>query len=438
MISLFPYQEPVVDQIDRALRRHGSALQASSTGVGKTVMTLETCRRHGWRPAVICPKSVVPSWERTAKAMGLDPMFVINYEMLRTGRTPWLTKIGAGKRMSFRWKVPDEALLIWDEQHRCKGYSSQNCKMHLAHTEQGLASISLSATIADNPMHMKAIGSALGLFNHRDYIQWMLDNGVRQGYFGGYVFPEKNAARYLPALHAAIFPDRGARLRKADIPGFPETQITAECYDVGVKKLAPELAALAAEYNALAESALMDGTAGLAFTLRLRQATEVAKLPTLLELAEDYLAEGNSVVIFVSFRHSIEYLAKNISVKDPAIIWGGQNDREENLARFQENRTRVCLVQIGAGGAGLDLHDTDGAFPRAVLVCPNYSAQDLTQALGRVHRATAKSKSIQRIVFAAGTLEEDICAAVSGKLDRLDMLNDGDIINAIFKNKQEK
>lgn len=434
MITPYQWQLPAIEQIERALFKYGSALNSSATGCGKTVMTLETCRRHGWRPAVVCPKSVMTSWTRTAHAMGLEPMFVSNYEKLRNGSTPWLSKVGKGKRVSYRWNVPDEALLIFDEEHRCKSYTSLNCKMHLAHTMQGLASISLSATIADNPMHMKAIGAALGLFNPKEYLAWMLANGVRPGIFGGYVFPEKNAGIFLPPLHAELFPSRGARVRKHEVPGFPETQITAECYDISASKLGPELAGIVRRYTDAANDVLSDGKTMLEFQLRLRQATEAAKLPTLVELAQDYLEEGNSVLLFVSFRDSVEYLLKALP-GEPAVLWGGQRDRDAQIARFQSNQTRVCVAQIGAGGVGVDLHDEDGRFPRAALICPTYSAQDLIQALGRVHRATAKSKSIQRIIYAAGTLEEDICAAVSAKLDRIDMLNDGDIINAIFKNQ---
>jgi hypothetical protein len=53
----------------------------------------------------------------------------------------------------------------------------------------------------------------------------------------------------------------------------------------------------------------------------------------------------------------------------------------------------------------------------------------MRQATGRIWRDSAKSKSLQKIVFVAGTVEEDVCRNVQSKLDNLDILNDGDLID---------
>tara|TARA_Y100000588_G_C13888717_1_gene767717 strand:- start:498 stop:758 length:261 start_codon:yes stop_codon:yes gene_type:complete len=82
---------------------------------------------------------------------------------------------------------------------------------------------------------------------------------------------------------------------------------------------------------------------------------------------------------------------------------------------------------IQAGGTGLSLHDEDGGHPRVALISPTFSAVELRQALGRVHRASGKSKSIQKIVFAANTVEDRVAAAVRRKLNNLDMINDGEL-----------
>ena len=61
----------------------------------------------------------------------------------------------------------------------------------------------------------------------------------------------------------------------------------------------------------------------------------------------------------------------------------------------------------------------------------------IKQALGRVHRANAKTKSIQRIVFAAGTVEEQACEAVRAKLANMALLNDGDLNEELMTTKME-
>ena len=50
-----------------------------------------------------------------------------------------------------------------------------------------------------------------------------------------------------------------------------------------------------------------------------------------------------------------------------------------------------------AGGTGLSLHDVNGEHPRVSLISPSFSAIDLKQALGRIHRAGAKSPAVQKL-----------------------------------------
>ena len=82
-------------------------------------------------------------------------------------------------------------------------------------------------------------------------------------------------------------------------------------------------------------------------------------------------------------------------------------------------------VQAQAGGAGISLHDLNGKYPRMALISPSYSAIILKQCLGRVHRDGSKTKALQRIVFVANTVEEEVCEKVKDKLHNLDLINDG-------------
>jgi hypothetical protein len=97
------------------------------------------------------------------------------------------------------------------------------------------------------------------------------------------------------------------------------------------------------------------------------------------------------------------------------------------LADFQDDSHHIMLCQIQSGGVGVSLHDTHGKRPRSSLICPTYSAIDLKQALGRIHRAGAKSKAVQRIIFAADSIEETVMRRVKAKLKNIETLNDGDM-----------
>jgi len=47
--------------------------------------------------------------------------------------------------------------------------------------------------------------------------------------------------------------------------------------------------------------------------------------------------------------------------------------------------------------------------------------------LGRVHRATGKTPSVQKIVFANDTVEMRVCKAVREKLNNIDLINDDEM-----------
>ena len=53
---------------------------------------------------VVCPKAVIPAWERELKEFGITPLFVINYEKIRTGNTKFLAK--KGKKI-MKWDLPE-------------------------------------------------------------------------------------------------------------------------------------------------------------------------------------------------------------------------------------------------------------------------------------------------------------------------------------------
>ena len=92
------------------------------------------------------------------------------------------------------------------------------------------------------------------------------------------------------------------------------------------------------------------------------------------------------------------------------------------------SKKRVLLVSLQAGGAGISLHDVNGIAPRHAIISPSYSAIDLVQAVGRIWRAGSKSKATQRIVYAAGTIEEEIAASVTAKIANIENINDGDLL----------
>ena len=138
-----------------------------------------------------------------------------------------------------------------------------------------------------------------------------------------------------------------------------------------------------------------------------------------------------SVVIFVNFRGTLEILEEKLKSVDPhiATIHGGQtvDERQRSIDDFQANGASILIATIGSGGVGISLHDTTGEHPRSALICPSFSAIELRQSLGRIHRNGSRSVATQRIILASETIEDAVCMKLKDKLLAIDTINDTDL-----------
>lgn len=446
-VELYPFQEASRDHLVRVLQKYPAALDASQTGTGKTYVALAVCKALGLRPAVVCPKSIISPWRQVASAFGIDPYFVRNYEALKTLKYEELQSQISEIRQKkmLRWSLKPDTLLIFDEFHRCKGTDTINSRMAVATIPTRIKVLALSATPASSPMEMNALGQLLNLHQGWNFWKWCRQNhcvndpwgGLR--YIGGAVGLEK--------IHGQIFPQRGTRVRISDIPDFPETTISAETYEIDDKKLSKIYSQMEQELINLQEridrnrrSQEERGLVGrtsedsaITIMLRARQQAELLKVPVLAELAEDAIAEGNSVAVFLNFNDSLRSLGERLAGHQPCFIHGTQSseEREEAIQAFQSDSVRLIIANTAAGGVGVSLHDIQGRYPRVSLISPAYSAVNIVQCLGRVHRAGAKTPSIQKLVFASGCIEEEACKAVRKKINNINMITDGDLRTGI-------
>lgn len=384
----------------------------------------------GLAPLIICPKIVVSNWRRVCKELGVEPLDVLNPEKLKTGKTRWLKKHSAKK---FEWNIPgrDKAIVFFDEAHGYGAPDSQNAYIMAYTKSYGVKVHMMSATLAESPLRLRAPGYLLDRHAFHDFYPWALRHGCYKNPWRGFEFSKGEKGQdALRRIHKELFPEYGVRVSIADLPDFPATLIQPEAYDL------EEIAEVNAAYEEVETAgATPDSPNALVAMLRARQTTELLKCNLVFELAQEQLEEGRSVVIFTNFRPTIERLeakfqSAGVSV---VVVQGGQTDTERNagLDAFQHNRVPVCLANIKAGGLGVDLHDLYGR-PRTSIIFPPLEAEKLKQALGRVRRSGALSTSIQKIVFAAGSVEEDVCNIVKRKLGNLDLLNDGNLMGGVF------
>ena len=437
--GLRPWQIESVSKLVTAINKAGCAIDGSDVGVGKTYVACAVARELRMKMLVVCPKAVIEPWRRVVIdhfKMKSSLVGIINYDQIRIGKTesPFASYVENRKthKKKFVWKIPKDTLIIWDESQKLKNWKTKNSKTCIEALKQNYKMLFCSATNATNPLELRTVGTCLKLFKGAtSYYQWCYEHGVFRGRFGlEFTDDMKIRQKVLKKLHTDIFINRGVRLTRDTIPNFPESEIIAECYnmdEVDVKKINECHTEMQKELKELAKLTKKDKASELTAMLRARQHIELIKVPLFIDMIEEGLENGMSVVVFINFTETLRAIAKRLNIS--CIFDGKTKDevRQQSVDDFQSGKEKVILINIASGGAGLSLHDINGLNPRLTLLSPSYSAVLMRQATGRVWRENAKSKSVQKIVFVAGTIEEQVCDKVKEKLKNLDLLNDGDL-----------
>jgi len=422
--------EPMKDLVG-IMREHLSALDSSDTGTGKTFVACAVARQLGLKLGVICPKAVIPSWAEAAKHIGAEVKFILNYEALKSKKGERYVAWSPDGYAVWKIRPQDPVLLVFDEAHRCKDPSlSKNSRLLVSAVAQKIRHLLVSATLAESPLHLRAAGMSLGLHNGRDFWDWCVRMGCWKDGWNGWHF--NGGHKVMKKIRDMIFPDRGVRVRVDDLGSkFPETVISADLIEAdGVDKVYTRLKATIAKVDAETKN-----YAQTVFTeiLAARRRVELLKVPAMVSMAKDAIAEGSSVALFVCFNDTLEAIRSEL--KCPVIT--GETpaaERERIKKEFQADLFPAVVLNIACGGVGISLH---GRRHRVALISPSWSAFELKQCLGRVWRAGG-SRSIQRILFAAGTIEEKVCTKVRSKIGRLETLNDGDTQGIEVRRERKK
>ncbi len=452
-MELYPHQKRNIELLTKALTTYGCALDASQTGTGKTATAVALCASLGAQPAIVCPLATIPSWRETCAALGVTPLFVANYEQVKTEAFPFTkftrervpTKLNPDKftkHVHFGWQdIPPRTIFIFDEAQRCRAKDSETSQIMLE-TVKRYKTLLLTATPFTHPGEAYAIGYALKLFSMDGFWAWCARHGMRKGYLGkGLVF--KGTLDDMARIHHSIFPLRGVRTTHAEIPGFPETLITTRAVPAGAPDEITQIylndltQAVEGDFARAREGideSLWEYVEPLALTrgLRARQRAELLKVPAMVELAKDALDQNMAVAVFLNFDASIAAFRQRLPTK--CVVSGNQRlyaadggyNRINAIRQFQYNIEPLVLVNTAAGGAGLNLHDHKTQKTRKALISPPWSAVALQQVLGRVHRAGGGFSS-QEIIFAADSIEERVRLRLNERLGNLAALTDGDL-----------
>lgn len=452
--GLRPWQIPHAERLLAILNAKRAALDASDTGTGKTYSALAIAREMQVVPFVVGPKSARGAWEQASDVMGV-PVEFVNYEKARgmpervevfnkkenrveerlVAETDWLIERPWGTGSFLEWKTPYE-FMVFEEVHRCGGMTSLNSKMLIAARRKCGKILALSATAADDPRQLKALGFALGLheLNGRrfNFISFLLRHGCRPGLFGGYEFTSNpiEQKKVFAKLHQQLFPFRAARMRKSEIPGFPKTQIEVRLlHDESGK--ARELAGKVRELYEYRRAQGLSAE-GMEEFIRMRQRLEALKIPELVGLTTDY-ARSSKVAIFVNYTDTLNLLRSELKpvfgevgfVDGTQVGTRGESERRRFLHEFQRGPRRIIVVNNQAGGEAISLHDPTGQTEVTTLLTPLLSARQLKQIVGRANR-DGGGFSLQLMCYFADSDEARIAKHLVQRGINLDTLNDSD------------
>ena len=408
------YQIPGIQKLSEAIRENGSALDMSDTGTGKTFKALWIAQALGMEQvAVLCPKVVIPQWERACRDLGVKPLWINTYDKARRGNIPGISRRGHTYAFS---EFPPNTLLLFDEVQRCQGARTKQGRLLIDAHRHGIPKLMMSATPADSPLQMRGIGYAMGLFHYNEWWSWCQYHGkCIEGQFGGLEY--YGGPEFMAELRTQM--DWGIdRVRKADIKDWKNQFVQPEIIESNKLK---------AIDNAYAEMLAMEAEEtpwALTELLRLRQQVEHCKIPAVAEMVENYTSSGNQVLVMCNFRDTLENLNR---IRPGLTLHGDTEDRGDVARAFQAGEQDVLYAMTQCAREGVNLHDIKGT-PVVSIILPTYSARDFIQACGRTDRDGALSDSVVKVPLVKDTVEERVFAKLEAKRERIEALVDGDFL----------
>lgn len=449
-IKLFTFQclnkRDMIIGCDRAT----TFLNTSEPGTGKTFSTISFAETEKRPMAVICPKSVMLTWYLLSIKAEVEILFICNYEMFITGQmyhfggnvdleklpivpNPYLTKnkvkkSGRAKEVvTFEWKnLPERSLLVFDEAHMCKNIGTQRTETLLSayryasHPENKWKDINiilLSGTIIEKKDNLAPFMYVLGYESSPTAKATISSKDFSVRAFGQQLLAQKRMTRATMKEAKLATNDKFVsdnRVKKFKVTEEQRSKIQKACEEIR---------------NVLKGIEGKKSNNHLAVRLQKRQEIETVKLAILIEETKNLLDQDWGVAIFLNFLPSHETFCSMLKKERPdvsySVIKGGQTafERLQQVELWQKKVNRVIVVMIQAGGVGIGLHDVYGTGKCYGLHSPPESATLMVQALGRLDRLGSKSNSVQRIVFVADTIEEQIADSLLKKMTMIGDLN---------------
>ena len=139
------------------------------------------------------------------------------------------------------------------------------------------------------------------------------------------------------------------------------------------------------------------------------------KLEDITHMLQNAMGEGHKILVFSQFVKHLDLVKQYLKTNkiDFAYLDGSSTDRKEQVERFnKDQKLKIFLISIKAGGLGLNLTEADYVF----ILDPWWNPAVEAQAIDRAHRIGQKKKVFTYKFITRNTVEEKILMLQQKKL----------------------
>ncbi len=397
---------------------------ADDMGLGKTIMSLAVAKAFkaiARCPVIaIVPASLKDNWKREAELVGVE---IEVYS--------W-AKIPAPPEVDF--------VAIADEAHfaQAGGKTARGKKfLDLTTSDRCIAAIPMTGTPMKNgrPIELLPLLQAIAhpiAENVRGYelrycaagyksIPVRNSDGMTRSVW------DNSGAANMDDLHRQI---KGSMLRRhksqcLDLPEKMRVLRPVELSPAAAKRYRDEFAESQARYlQRVAAGEISGDSEAMVELAHLRHAASHAKIETAIALAEEAIAQNQSIVLFTEFATTANELDHELRSRNhqTVLLTGAtkQSDRQSLVDQFQSGAAPVFIGTIRAGGVGLTL--TQSSI--VVLVDRPWTPGDAEQAEDRCYRIGTKS-NVLALWLQCGELDRRVDAVLAKKSDVIELVLQG-------------
>lgn len=375
MITLYPYQEHGVQFLCDP--RFRGRLLADDMGVGKTIQAIAACvRMNARRILVLCPNQVKKHWKTQFQEMGykyaginthMAPVSIWNYDHLsqdikRTNRMHLYNAIHQSSERYGRYDV-----LILDEVHLLANFDSARTRMVFGYKGiQELANkvICLTGTpVLKSPSDFFPMISSLIPERFRDC------RGFRD-------FGYKFCNGHMEGPHFVTTGASNVEELRQRLDGFMLRRTKADIY--GDNRVLPRLLKINIPIDLRAFEWQETNHVSA------RRASAENKTPALIESIGALAEHHGKLVVFCHHKSVMEMIGS--FYPGSVIIRGGQSptQRKEQIEAFTTGSRKLLIVQIRAGGTGLD--GLQAVCNTGMFIEDDWTPAQIEQAMGRLDR----------------------------------------------------